>query len=64
MFDWLIAMQRWLYGGMSDGIKTTVDVSGLPALMGAALLFGVAHALMPGHGKSVLASYHLGRPTK
>ena len=35
MFDWLIAMQRWLYGGMSDGIKSTVDISGLPGLMGA-----------------------------
>lgn len=64
MFDWLIAMQRWLYGGMSDGIKSTVGISGLPGLMGAALLFGVAHALTPGHGKSVLVSYHLGRPTK
>ena len=27
-----------------------------------AVLFGMVHALMPGHGKSVLVSYHLGRP--
>lgn len=49
---------------MSEGMKSTVDVSGLPALMGAAFLFGMVHALMPGHGKSVLVSYHLGRPSK
>ena len=64
MMNWLIEIQRWLYGGMSDGMKSTVDVSGLPALMGAAFLFGMVHALMPGHGKSVLVSYHLGRPSK
>lgn len=64
MMDWLIAIQRWLYGGMSEGMKATDDVSGLPALMGAAFLFGVVHALMPGHGKSVLVSYHLGRQSR
>ncbi|MGO4684550.1 hypothetical protein [Hyphomicrobium sp. 2TAF46] len=62
MMGWLIEIQRWLYGGMSEGMKSTVDVSGLPALMGAAFFFGIVHALMPGHGKSVLVSYHLGRP--
>ena len=59
--DWAIAIQRWLYGGMSEGMRSTADLSGLPALMGAAFLFGMVHALMPGHGKSVLVSYHLGR---
>lgn len=59
--DWAIAIQRWLYGGMSDGMRSTAELSGLPALMGAAFLFGIVHALMPGHGKSVLVSYHLGR---
>jgi nickel/cobalt transporter (NicO) family protein len=29
----------------------------------AAILFGAVHALMPGHGKIVLISYHLGRPS-
>lgn len=64
MMGWLIEIQRWLYGGMSEGMKSTVDVSGLPTLMGAAFLFGMVHALMPGHGKSVLVSYHLGRPSR
>ena len=31
--------------------------------MAAAILFGAVHALMPGHGKIVLISYHLGQPS-
>jgi nickel/cobalt transporter (NicO) family protein len=34
------------------------------AAMAAAVLFGAMHALMPGHGKTVLVSYHLGQPSK
>lgn len=64
MMHWFIEIQRWLYGGMSDGIRATDDVSGLAALMGGAFLFGMVHALMPGHGKSVLVSYHVGRPSR
>ena len=62
--DILIAMQRWLYGGMADGMRTTTDLTGLPTLMAMAFLFGIVHASMPGHGKSVLVSYHLGRPSR
>ena len=32
--------------------------------MAAAILFGAVHALMPGHGKTVLVSYHLGQPAR
>ena len=32
--------------------------------MATAMLFGAVHALMPGHGKIVLVSYHLGQPSK
>ena len=32
--------------------------------MATAMLFGAVHALMPGHGKIVLVSYHLGKPSK
>jgi nickel/cobalt transporter (NicO) family protein len=32
--------------------------------MAAAVLFGAVHAMMPGHGKTVLVSYHLGQPGK
>ena len=59
---WLIDLQHWLYGGMAAGLKSAEDVTALPALLVSAVLFGALHALMPGHGKSVLVSYHLGRP--
>lgn len=60
--DWLIAVQRWLYGGMAESMREAPDLSGLPKLMAVAFLFGVVHAFMPGHGKTVLVSYHLARP--
>jgi nickel/cobalt exporter len=60
--SWLIELQHWLYGGMAAGIKSAEHISALPALLASAVLFGALHALMPGHGKSVLVSYHLGRP--
>lgn len=60
--QWLIELQGWLYGGIAAGIKSAEDTSALPALLASAVLFGAVHAFMPGHGKSVLVSYHLGRP--
>ena len=45
-------------------MKAADDVSSLPAFLGAAFFFGMIHALMPGHGKSVLVSFHLGRPSR
>lgn len=62
--DWLIVIQRWLYGGMADGMRSAADTTSLMALVASAFLFGMVHAFMPGHGKSVLVSYHLGRPGK
>jgi nickel/cobalt exporter len=64
--DSLVAIQHWLYGGMASGLG---DVSGsdagaIFAAMAAAVLFGAIHALMPGHGKTVLVFYHLGQPAK
>ena len=59
--DRLIALQRWLYGGMAESMRSTADVSGLPLLVGLSFVFGMVHAFMPGHGKSVLVSHHLGR---
>ena len=60
----LIEIQRWLYGGIGAGLA---DVAGgnlatVGTAMALALVFGTVHALMPGHGKTVLVSYHLGQP--
>jgi nickel/cobalt exporter len=62
----LIAIQGWLYSGMASGLGDIAngDIRAVFAAMAAAVLFGALHAMMPGHGKSVLVSYHLGQPGK
>ena len=62
--DTIVTIQRWLYGGMSAGLKDVASgrPSAVIATMALAVLFGAIHALMPGHGKTVLVSYHLGQP--
>ena len=62
----LVAIQHWLYGGVASGLGEVAggDFRAIFAAMAAAVLFGAVHALMPGHGKTVLVSYHLGQPAK
>ena len=62
----LVSIQHWLYGGMSKGLGEVAggDLSAILFAMIAAILFGAVHALMPGHGKTVLVSYHLGQPAR
>lgn len=64
LINWLIATQKWLYGGMTEGLKAASGAPDFALMMGTAFLFGGMHALMPGHGKSVLVSYHLGHPSR
>jgi nickel/cobalt exporter len=54
----IVALQRWLYGGMASGLGDVAggDTYAIVAAMAAAVLFGAVHALMPGHGKTVLVS--------
>jgi nickel/cobalt exporter len=58
----IFELQRWLYTGALEALNAlrTPGVAGLPALIGAAFGFGMLHALLPGHGKSVLTSYYAG----
>ena len=60
----LIAIQGWLYSSMASGLGDVAggDARAVFAAMAAAILFGAVHAMMPGHGKTVLVSYHLGQP--
>jgi nickel/cobalt exporter len=62
----LVSIQHWLYGGMASGLGEVAggDLRAMFVAMAAAVLFGAVHALMPGHGKTVLVSYHLGQPGK
>jgi nickel/cobalt transporter (NicO) family protein len=62
----LVSIQHWLYGGMADGLGAVAagDPRAVLLAMAAAILFGALHALMPGHGKTVLVSYHLGQQAR
>ena len=63
MLDQLIAWQRWIYGALSADLirfAETHDWVALAAVLPAGVLFGAIHALTPGHGKSILASYLVG----
>jgi len=63
MLDQLVAMQRWIYAALSADLTAfaaTRDWTALAAVLPTGVLFGAIHALTPGHGKSILASYLLG----
>src|SRR4051812_48431409 len=63
MLDQLIAWQRWIYTALSADLNTfaaTGDWTALAIVLPTGVLFGAIHALTPGHGKSILASYLLG----
>jgi ABC-type nickel/cobalt efflux system permease component RcnA len=63
MLEHLIAWQRWIYAALSADLASfarTRDWMALAAVLPAGILFGAIHALTPGHGKSILASYLLG----
>lgn len=55
-------LQRSLYSGAIVALHDlpATGMAGLPALVAAAFGFGMLHALLPGHGKSVLASHYAG----
>ena len=60
-------IQGWLHSGVSAELKDVaagVDPFNLVAAMSIAAAFGMVHALMPGHGKTVIVSYYLGRPAR
>jgi ABC-type nickel/cobalt efflux system permease component RcnA len=59
----LVDLQRWVYGsitGYLDDFSTTGDWLSLTTVLPLGIVFGAVHALTPGHGKTVLASYLVG----
>src|SRR5215211_7772376 len=58
-------IQGWLYGGATAELRGLAGDFGAVKLLAAvslAAVFGMVHAVMPGHGKTVIVSYYLGRP--
>src|SRR3989337_4419832 len=62
----LLSIQHWLYGVMGKGLGEVAggNANAILFAMAAAVLFGAVHALMPGHGKTILVSYHLSQPSR
>ncbi|HAH64573.1 MAG TPA: ABC transporter permease [Rhizobiales bacterium] len=61
----LVHLQGWMHGLLAahmTGFAASRDWSLLAAMLPLGIVFGSIHALMPGHGKSVLASYLVGSP--
>ena len=60
VFAVVIEVQRHLYGELAaavDALKSSTSVWPLAALLGISLLYGIFHAVGPGHGKVVISSY-------
>jgi nickel/cobalt transporter (NicO) family protein len=59
----LIGLQRWINAAIAADLSAfaaTRDWAALLAVLPLGILFGAIHALTPGHGKTVLASYLIG----
>lgn len=59
---WLISLQRGLHAEALAALKAMPEagLTGLLPLIAAAFSFGMLHALLPGHGKSLLAAHYAG----
>lgn len=67
MMAFLIDVQRSIYAALTNDItaySNSRDLTALLAVLPLGIVFGAAHALTPGHSKSVLAAYILGSGMK
>lgn len=72
--SWISLWRQWLIGSQRDLMKLleaafqdftqTGSSSLIWALLGAAFLYGIIHTLLPGHAKSVVASYFLSQEAR
>lgn len=61
--EFLIAVQGWIRQSITADLNTfavTHDWAALVLILPLGIVFGAVHALTPGHGKTVLASYLVG----
>src|SRR5215204_6013635 len=59
----LLSVQRWIYSSLTADLSAfavTRNWAALASVLPLGVVFGAVHALTPGHGKSVLASYLVG----
>src|SRR4051794_554458 len=61
--DLLVALQRWINTTITADLSAfaaTRSWTALAAILPLGIVFGAVHALTPGHGKTVLATYLAG----
>jgi nickel/cobalt exporter len=61
--EFLIAVQGWIRGSIASDMNAfaaTRDWASLALILPLGIVFGAIHALTPGHGKTVLATYLVG----
>lgn len=61
--EFLVGLQEWIRAAVSaelDAFEATRSVTLLVAMLPLGIALGAIHALTPGHGKTVLASYVVG----
>ena len=54
---WILAQQAAFHRALIAGVRTAKEGSGTSALVTAGFLYGVFHAVGPGHGKAIVSSY-------
>ena len=62
LFFWVQDTQRWLDDGVNAAVEQVAGDKGWSAgltLMGLSFVYGVLHAVGPGHGKAIISSYVL-----
>ncbi|MEQ9197553.1 MAG: ABC transporter permease [Parvibaculum sp.] len=63
MMDWLSGIQGWIHQSVRDqftAFSAAGDWTAMAAILPLGLVFGMVHALTPGHSKTLLVSYLVG----
>jgi nickel/cobalt exporter len=63
MMETLVDLQRWVYESITaylTAFSASGDWISLGTVLPLGIVFGAVHALTPGHGKTILASYLVG----
>jgi nickel/cobalt exporter len=65
LYATIVQLQKFLKEELTDHVRTIADIGHIaPAIVALALALGSIHALTPGHGKSVVVSYFVGRDAR
>lgn len=65
LYAWLVRQQGELQSVVADQVRRIAETGKLaPSVVAVAIALGTLHAMTPGHGKSVVVAYFLGRDAR